>query len=84
MPWGAHADKARARTAVNNLHQEQALLQQIEQTLLVQVRASGELSSLGEIRDVIRKSSDVATCRPAKPGAWEEAAARFAELSAVQ
>ena len=52
--------------------------------LLVQVRASGELSSLGEIRDVIRKSSDVATCRPAKPGAWEEAAARFAELSAVQ
>ncbi len=40
VPWGAHADKARARTAVNNLHQEQALLQQIEQTLLVQVRAA--------------------------------------------
>ena len=49
--------------------------------LLVQVRASGELASLGEIRDVIRKSSEVATCRPGKPGAWEEASVRFAELS---
>ncbi|MCX6928895.1 MAG: rhamnulokinase [Verrucomicrobia bacterium] len=49
--------------------------------LLVQVRASGELSSLGEIREVVRKSSDVATCRPAKPGAWGEAFARFVELS---
>jgi rhamnulokinase len=48
--------------------------------LLVQVRASGELASLAEMREVIRKSSDVATCRPGKPGAWEEASARFAGL----
>lgn len=40
VPWGAHADKARARTAVNNLHQEQTRLQLIEQALLVQVRAA--------------------------------------------
>ena len=50
--------------------------------LLVQVRASGELSSLAEMREVIRKSSDVATCRPGKPAAWEDASARFAELRA--
>jgi rhamnulokinase len=48
--------------------------------LLVQARASGELSSLAEMREVIRKSSDVATCRPGKPDAWEEASARFADL----
>jgi rhamnulokinase len=49
--------------------------------LLVQVRASGELASLGEMREVIRKSSDVATWKPGKPGAWEAASAHFAELS---
>jgi rhamnulokinase len=48
--------------------------------LLVQVRASGELSTLAEMREVIRKSSDVATCRPGKPAAWEDASARLADL----
>jgi rhamnulokinase len=48
--------------------------------LLVQVRASGELSSLAEMREVVRRSSDVATCRPGKSAAWEEASGRFAEL----
>ena len=48
--------------------------------LLVQVRASGELSSLADMREVIRKSSDVATCQPGKPAAWEDASGRFAEL----
>jgi rhamnulokinase len=52
--------------------------------LLVQVRADGELASLAQMREVIRKSSDVATCQPGKPGAWEEASARFAELSKAQ
>jgi rhamnulokinase len=50
--------------------------------LLVQVRTSGELSSLAEMREVIRKSSEVVTFQPGKPGPWEEAAARFARLSA--
>jgi rhamnulokinase len=48
--------------------------------LLVQVRASGELSTLAEMREVIRKSSDVATFRPGKAAAWEDASARFADL----
>jgi len=39
VPWGLRADRARARTALNNLHQQQATLQQVEQNLLVQVRA---------------------------------------------
>jgi outer membrane protein len=39
VPWGLRADRARYRTALNNLHQEQTTLQQIEQNLLVQVRA---------------------------------------------
>ncbi len=49
--------------------------------LLVQVRASGELASLAEMREVIRKSSDVATFKPGESGSWEEASVRFAELS---
>jgi rhamnulokinase len=48
--------------------------------LLVQVRASGELSSLAEMREVIRKSSDVKTYQPGPATAWEEATARFVEL----
>jgi len=48
--------------------------------LLVQVRASGELSSLAEMREVIRKSSEVATFRPGKAAAWEDASGRFAQL----
>jgi hypothetical protein len=32
------------------------------------------------MREVIRKSSDVATCQPGKPAAWEDASGRFAEL----
>jgi rhamnulokinase len=50
--------------------------------LLVQVRASGELSSLAEMREVIRKSSEVATFHPRKSAAWEEASGRFAALPA--
>jgi rhamnulokinase len=41
--------------------------------LLVQVRASGELSSLAEMREVVRKSSDVKTFQPGPGAAWEEA-----------
>lgn len=45
--------------------------------LLTQVRASGELSSLAEMREVVRASSEVQNYEPA---AWNEAADRFAEL----
>ncbi len=50
--------------------------------LLVQARASGELSSLAEMREVIRKSSGVVTCKPGNADPWEAASARFAELRA--
>jgi rhamnulokinase len=48
--------------------------------LLTQVRASGEVDSLGEMRDVIRKSSEVGRFEPKDTAAWEEAAERFAGL----
>jgi rhamnulokinase len=51
--------------------------------LLVQVRASGELSSLAEMREVIRKSSQVATYQPGPGAAWDAAAARFGELQTI-
>ncbi len=45
--------------------------------LLTQVRASGELGSLADMREVVRASSDVQAYEPA---AWNEAADRFARL----
>jgi len=48
--------------------------------LLVQVRANGELASLAEMREVIRKSSEVRTFQPRPAAPWEEAAGRFDEL----
>jgi rhamnulokinase len=48
--------------------------------LLTQVRASGELSSLAEMREVIRTSSDVQHYEPKPSGAWAEAAGRLAAL----
>ncbi|MDB6126243.1 MAG: outer rane efflux protein [Verrucomicrobia bacterium] len=40
VPWGLHADRARYRTAVAGLRQEQARLEQIDQSLIVQVRSA--------------------------------------------
>jgi rhamnulokinase len=48
--------------------------------LLTQIRASGELDSLAEMREVVRKSSEVACYEPATTTAWKEAALRFATL----
>jgi rhamnulokinase len=48
--------------------------------LLTQVRASGELGSLAEMREVVRRSSVVEHYEPATASAWSEAAARFAGL----
>jgi rhamnulokinase len=48
--------------------------------LLVQVRASGELKTLNDIRDVIRRSSGVERYEPAESTAWIEAAERFDAL----
>jgi outer membrane protein len=40
LPWGLRADKARYRQALSSLNREQIRLQQIDQTLLVEVRAA--------------------------------------------
>jgi rhamnulokinase len=48
--------------------------------LLTQVRASGELGSLAEMREVVRKSSTTAWYEPASAPAWKEASSRFAGL----
>jgi rhamnulokinase len=48
--------------------------------LLVQVRADKELKSLSEIRDVVRRSSDVVIYKPSPPGAWDAAFGKFADL----
>ena len=45
--------------------------------LLTQIRADGELESLAEMREVVRRSSPV---QQYEPTAWNEAADRFAEL----
>jgi outer membrane protein len=39
VPWGLHADRARYRSALAGLRQQQARLEQIDQNLIVQVRA---------------------------------------------
>jgi outer membrane protein TolC len=40
MPWGRHAEKARYRTAQTNLASRKVQLEQLEQSLLVNVRSS--------------------------------------------
>lgn len=40
MPWGRHADKARYRSAAINLNSQKLRLEQLEQTLLVNVRSA--------------------------------------------
>jgi outer membrane protein TolC len=40
MPWGRHADKARYRTALTNLNSRKLQLEQLEQSLLVNVRSA--------------------------------------------
>ena len=48
--------------------------------LLTQIRASGELSLLAEMREVVRKSIDVGRYEPGALGMWNESASRFAGL----
>ncbi|RFC51639.1 MAG: Outer membrane protein TolC/Outer membrane protein TolC [Verrucomicrobia bacterium] len=62
VPWGLRADRARARIALNNLHQEQAQLQSIEQNLLVQVRAAVlAVSTNIESVQISAKTTELAT-----------------------
>ncbi len=45
--------------------------------LMVQAIASGEVASIGEAREVIRRSFSVETYEPRDTGAWDEAYGRF-------
>jgi len=49
--------------------------------LLVQVRSSGEISSLTEIRDIVRQSSQVKCYQPRDVERWVTAAARFGQFA---
>jgi rhamnulokinase len=48
--------------------------------LLVQARSHGEIRSLGDIRSVIRASSEVTQYEPTQASSWQDARGRFAEL----
>ena len=48
--------------------------------LLTQVRASGELGSLAEMREVVRQSTQPVRYKPADVSAWRAAAQRLASL----
>ena len=48
--------------------------------LMTQVRASGEVKSLAEMREVIRRSSQVKRYKPGAADAWEASAERFRQL----
>ncbi|MET0261401.1 MAG: TolC family protein, partial [Rariglobus sp.] len=40
IPWGLRAERARYRQALNNVNRQETFIQQIDQTLLVQVRSA--------------------------------------------
>lgn len=48
--------------------------------VLVQARSANELSSLSDIRDVVRNSSELKTFEPTDQDAWQAAYSRFQEL----
>jgi rhamnulokinase len=48
--------------------------------LLTQIRASGELGSLSEMRELVNQSSSVTCYDPPDEPAWNEAVSRFAGL----
>ena len=48
--------------------------------VLLQARAAGDISSLSEIRDVVRASETIGEYTPQQPGAWDDVWARFQSL----
>jgi rhamnulokinase len=52
--------------------------------VLTQMRARGELKSLAEMREVVRKSTDLGEYEPRQAAAWEEAYARFQKLTELR
>ncbi len=61
VPWGLHADKARYRSAMASLHQQQAHLQQLEQNLMVSVRtAVRAVETNRQSVDIFAKATELA------------------------
>lgn len=48
--------------------------------VLIQARASGDISTLAEIRDVVRRSSEMQTFEPENVDQWQQAYERFRSL----
>jgi len=48
--------------------------------VLLQARAAGDLSSLSEIREVVRRSETIGEYTPQNTGAWDDVWSRFQEL----
>lgn len=62
VPWGLHADRARYRSALASLRQQETRLRQIEQTLLVQVRAAVRAVETNQQSvEINRKATELAT-----------------------
>jgi len=52
--------------------------------LLTQARADGEISSLSELREAVRASSDVETFEPSKYSIWDKGIVKFEELKKLR
>ncbi|HWA85249.1 MAG TPA: TolC family protein [Opitutus sp.] len=62
LPWGLHADRARYRSAVASLHQEETRVKQIDQDLLVQVRSAVRaVDTNRESVDINAKATELAS-----------------------
>jgi outer membrane protein TolC len=62
VPWGLHADRARHRSALASLRQQEARLELIEQELLVQVRAAVRAVDTNQQSvEINRKGTELAT-----------------------
>lgn len=62
VPWGLHADRARYRSAVASLRQQETRLKQIEQNLLVDVRSAVRAVDTNQQSvEITRKATELAT-----------------------
>ena len=62
VPWGLHADRARYRSALASLRQQETRLRAIEQSLLVQVRSAvRSVDTNQQSVEINRKATELAT-----------------------
>lgn len=62
VPWGLHADRARYRSTLASLHQQEMRVRQLDQSLLVEVRADVRaVESNRESVDITAKGTELAT-----------------------